>query len=566
MLLTVRNLSKAYGAVNVLQDLSFVINAHERVGVVGPNGVGKSTLLRILTDQEEADNGSLTYGPAVEFGYLAQSMPDFYGHTLHDMIMDSVGHLRQLEERMHQLEQAMATTDETALNTRLEEYHTVSTRFQDRGGYELDYKIDVIMHGLRLDYLPREREVETLSGGEKARLGLATLLLRSPDILLLDEPTNHLDFASIEWLETYLSEYHGAAMIVSHDRQFLNRAINRIFEIDEHSHNLKVYEGDYDAYVRAKAAERIKWEQDYERQQEEIKALRKRVKDAAKSIGHTYRAPRDNDKSARNFFEENVQNAVSSKIRQAQAELARIEADPVPKPPEILRVNSQFSVEPMQSQLVLQMRNVAKGFDSRQLFHDLNFTLGTRARIMLVGPNGAGKTTLLRLIMGQEQPDEGDIQIVSGARIGYLPQDPVFSDQDKSVIDTYRYGQIGHESEFVARLIGYGLFRLEDMTKKVRQLSLGQRRKLEIARMLANHPNALLLDEPTNYISLDVLEAFENSVLGFPGPVIAISHDRWFIQRFGGQVWELARGHFIKHEEDATTYLKATGLEMETIP
>ncbi|MBO0793216.1 MAG: ABC-F family ATP-binding cassette domain-containing protein, partial [Ktedonobacteraceae bacterium] len=428
MLLTVRNLAKAYGAVTVLHDISFVVNAHERIGIVGPNGVGKSTLMCILTGQEESDGGSLAYAPTVEFGYLAQSTPEFYGRTISDLVMDSVGHLRRLEERMHQIEHDMATAEDDTLSLLLDEYSSVSTRFQDRGGYEIEYKIDTIMHGLRIHYLPRDREVHTLSGGEKARIGLATLLLRSPDILLLDEPTNHLDFASLEWLETYLSDYHGAALIVSHDRQFLNRSVNRIFEIDEHSHQLKAYEGNYDAYVHAKAAERIKWEQDYQRQQEEIQELRRRIKDASKSIGHTYRAPRDNDKFARYFFEQNVQGAVSSKIRAAQAELARIEADPIPKPPEILRVSSQFNNEPMQSQLVIQLSGVSKSFGERQLFHNLNLTIGPRARIMLVGPNGAGKTTLLRLIMRQEQPDTGEIQIVSSARIGYLPQDPAFTD------------------------------------------------------------------------------------------------------------------------------------------
>lgn len=224
MLWTIRNLTKFYGAITVLHDVSFVINASDRVGIVGSNGVGKSTLLRLLVGQEEADAGSIAFAPAVESGYLPQTTPDFYGQTLQDLILESVGNLRLLEERMHQLEMEMARASEEQLSILLEEYTAVSTRFQDRGGYELDYKIDMIMEGLQLAYLPRTQEVATLSGGEKARVGLATLLLRSPDILLLDEPTNHLDFASMEWLETYLATYSGAMLMVSHDRQFLNKA------------------------------------------------------------------------------------------------------------------------------------------------------------------------------------------------------------------------------------------------------------------------------------------------------------------------------------------------------
>ncbi len=539
MILTVRNLTKSYGAITVLNDISFVVNQQERVGIVGANGVGKSTLLRLLTGEEESDGGVISYAPEVEVGYLPQTTPDFHGRSIEDLILESVGNLRQLEQRMRTLEAAMATASEEQLPAQLEEYSLVSTRFQDRGGYELDYKIESIMEGLRIAYLPREQEVATLSGGEKARVGLATLLLRSPDILLLDEPTNHLDFASMEWLESYLAGYSGAAVLVSHDRQFLNKAVNRIFELDDYEHHLKQYTGNYDAYVQARAAERAKWEEDYERQQEEIKELRKRIRESARQVGHGYRPPRDNDKTARFFFAQRVDSAISRNVRAAEEQLKRIEANPIPKPPELLQVNSHINSAGIASQVVIQLAQVSKSYGERTLFHNLDLLVTPQARIMLIGPNGAGKTTLLRIIMGLEAPDAGTVQIASGARIGYLPQEPDTLDLNKTVIETYRYGQVGYEGEFIGRLLGYGLFRLEDMPKKVGQLSIGQRRKLEIARLMAAGPNVLLLDEPTNYISLDVLEAFEAAVLAFPGPVIAISHDRWFIQRFGGEVREL---------------------------
>src|SRR5947209_14379732 len=260
----VRNLSKSYGAITVLDDISFVINPNDRVGVVGSNGVGKTTLLSILVGQESPDSGSYSFAPSTEVGYLPQTTPEFSGNhlsTLQDLILASLGNLRQLEERMSALEIAMSATPGNQLAPLIEEYDLVSTRFQDRGGYEIDHRIDAILDGLRISYLARDREMQTLSGGEKARVGLAALLLRSPDLLLLDEPTNHLDVASLEWLEAYLARYRGTVMLVSHDRQFLNRAVNAIFEIDEHSHHLKRYEGNYDAYAQAKAAERVKWEE-----------------------------------------------------------------------------------------------------------------------------------------------------------------------------------------------------------------------------------------------------------------------------------------------------------------
>ena len=542
-MLFVRNLSKSYGAITVLDDISFVINPNDRVGVVGSNGVGKTTLLSILVGQESPDSGSYSFAPSTEVGYLPQTTPEFSGHhhyTLQDLILASLGNLRQLEERMSALEIAMSTTPGDQLAPLIEEYDLVSTRFQDRGGYEIDHRIDAILDGLRISYLARDREMQTLSGGEKARVGLAALLLRSPDLLLLDEPTNHLDVASLEWLESYIARYKGAALLVSHDRQFLNRAVNSIFEIDEHTHHLKKYEGNYDAYVQAKEAERLKWEEDYERQQQEIKELRKRMRETARNVAHN-RPPRDGDKMAYDFFGGRVQNTISRGVRAAEEQLRRIEEDPIPKPPKLMQVNSFFNAQPLQSEIAINAKHVTKCWGTQCVLKDVSFTIGAQARILLFGPNGAGKTTLLKIIIGQEQADDGTVSIVESARIGYLPQDPHI-DAAKTVIETYRYGQVGYESEFVGRLIGYGLFRLEDMHKKVGQLSLGQRRKLEIARLMAEGPNILLLDEPTNYISLDVLEAFESAILNFPGPVIAVSHDRWFIQRFGGKLWNLIDG------------------------
>lgn len=557
MLLTTRNITKGYGAITVLSSISFVVNEGDRIGLVGSNGVGKSTLLRILIGQEDADGGSFSYAPSIETGYLPQSTPDFYGQSIDDLIREAVGHLRRLEEEMRRLESVMSNAAQTEdLPALLEVYGSISARFQDAGGYDLDYRIDTILAGLHIDYLSRERAVSTLSGGERARLGLAALLLRSPDLLLLDEPTNHLDVARLEWLENYLAAYQGGILVVSHDRQFLNRTVNHIYEIDEHSHQMKEYMGNYDAYVEAKALERKKWEEDYIRQQEEIRDLRKRIKEAAAHARRNYHTPRDNDKYARHYFEQSVQHTQARTIKTAEVQLARIEADPVPKPPEILRVTSHFQGNAIASREVVRIQGVSKGWGERSVLDNVDLILEPQARIILIGPNGAGKSTLLKLIIGQERPDSGSISLAPGVRIGYLPQDPEDLDPRKTVLETYRYGQIGYEEEFTARLIGYGLFRLEDMRKTIQQLSLGQRRKLEIARLMAQAPNILLLDEPTNYISLDVLEAVEAAILNFPGPVLAISHDRWFIQRFGGVSWELDQGHLVRRDEATLSLLE----------
>lgn len=402
--------------------------------------------------------------------------------------------------------------------------------------------MDAILAGLRLDYLPRIRDLGTLSGGERARVGLALLLLRAPDVLLLDEPTSHLDAASLAWLEEYLASYTGAALMISHDRQFLNRSVNHIFELDEYTHTLRRYAGDYDAYQRAKAAERLAWEESFARQQEEIKDLRKRIRESARQVAHN-RKPKDNDKLVYKGKGEWVADAVSRNVRAAEEQLRRIEANPVPKPPRLMRFQPKFQAEALRANAIVRMEHVSKRYGERQALHDVSLTLLPDARVALVGPNGAGKTTLLRLLLGMEQPDSGSVRLAPGARIGYLPQEPATVNGERTVFDAYRDGLEGYESNLVAGILGNGLFRLEDLTKTVTQLSPGQQRKLELGRLLALGPNVLLLDEPSNYVSLDVLEAFEAAVLAFPGPVLLISHDRWLLNRFGGAIWRLSDGN-----------------------
>ncbi|HEY7346679.1 MAG TPA: ABC-F family ATP-binding cassette domain-containing protein [Ktedonobacterales bacterium] len=543
MTLVVHHLSKTFGINLTLDDLSFSVGAGDRVGVVGMNGVGKSTLLNILAGQETQDAGTVALDAGAEMAYLPQATPIFFGRTIDDLILESVGNLRQLEARMGELEREMAGADEDRAAALLEEYALVSTRFQDRGGYDLEYRIDAILAGLGIAHLPRTREVETLSGGEKARVGMATLLLRSPDLLLLDEPTNHLDAGALEWLEGYLAGFGGALLAVSHDRQFLNRVVNRIFEIDEHTRRLKKYEGDYDAYAGAKVTERAKWEEDYERQQEEIKALRLRMRETGRQVAHN-RAPKDGDKYIYNFKGGGVQKAISRNVRAAEEQLKRIEADPILKPPRPLRFYPRFDARRLRSDSVITVEHVNKGYDGRVILRDVSFRVASDARIMLVGPNGVGKTTLLRLLLGLDTPDAGSVRVTGSAQLGYLPQEPLL-DTGQTILGAYRQVVAGYDEQLIAGLLERGLFRLEDMPKLVGQLSVGQRRKLEIARLMAMQPNALLLDEPTNYVSLDVLEAFEAAVLAFPGPVIVVTHDRWFMQRFGGERWELVDGRLI---------------------
>jgi macrolide transport system ATP-binding/permease protein len=551
LLLAVEQIAKAYGPVMVLDEVSLHVNAGERVGLVGANGSGKSTLLRIITGELAPDDGRVSIGRGVEIGYLPQEQPtSAAGLTIDELILESVGGLRGLERRLRELEQRLTRVQGSELDDALAEYGEIAEQFERRGGYELDHQIDAVLAGLRLTHLPRVRRIGTLSGGERSRVMLAALLLQSPDLLLLDEPTNHLDFASAAWLERFLAAYRGAFVAVSHDRHFLNRAVSRIVEIDEHSHGVSEYPGNYDAYRAAKEREYARQEEAFREQQEEMKELRKAIRVTARQVSHN-RAPTDNNKMSYDAHGEYVQQTISRNIRNADERLRRLEANPAPKPPRLLRINPDLDPAALRSDQAILVDGLVKRFGDRTVLDDLSFSIGSRARVVIVGENGAGKSTLLDLIAGRTRPDSGLVRLAGGVRLGYLDQDARAIDRDTTLLESYLDGLAGSRDELVNGLFHYGLFRVDDLSKRVGQLSLGQRRKLQLAKLMAERANLLLLDEPTNHLSLDLLEAFERALADFAGPLLAVSHDRWLIERFGAQVWELRDGRLIQHHDEA---------------
>ncbi len=452
----------------------------------------------------------------------------------------------------------MAVATGPALDALLDEYGLLAASFQERGGYDLDHRIAATLAGLGLAALPTERLVERLSGGERARVGLAALLLRAPDTLLLDEPTSHLDSAALDWLARYLSGYAGAALIVSHDREFLNGAVTRIVEVDERERVLTSYAGAYDAYLRAKTAARLRWEEEYARQQEEIAALRARMREAGQATAHPKSVTQTRyGKMAYDAHGAAAQRGASRNIRNAEERLRRIEAEPIAKPPKLMRFHQRFRSEEIRTAQIIRAEGLTKRLGGRDLARDISLIVTPETRVTLVGPNGAGKTTLLRLLLGHIAPDGGSVRVAASARIGYLAQEPTACDPARTVLEVYREGFEGPDATFIAGLIGYGLFQLDDAQKPIGALSPGQRRKLEIARLLAERPTVLALDEPTNYVSLDILDVFEAAVTEFPGPVIAVSHDRYFIRRFGGDTLELRDGQLIRRAAEEYLALEA---------
>ena len=553
-LLTVNDISKTFGIHQVLDRAHLIVNPGDRVGLVGANGSGKSTLIKIITGAYEADSGQIAFAPDIRTGYLAQVIRDYGDASIDDLINRAIRALRQLENHLRQLEARMtALEDEDALDAVMHEYGESLDRFERWGGYELDSRIDTILNGLRIGHIDRSRPFASLSGGEKARVGLGMLLMETPDLMLLDEPTNHLDLASLTWLEDYLRAFRGGVLVVSHDRQFLNRSVNAIVEIDEHTHQTRRYTGDYERYLQVKAQERQQWDRDYAQQQDEIKELRYEIKEGARQ-NNNYRTHQDGDKFVRNFKKAKHDRTVSRRVRVAEEKLKRIEDNPVPQPPDDLRFDAEFDPDSLGGRYPLIASGLAKHYGERRVLDDLSFALRQDSRVTLVGPNGAGKSTLLRILVGLETADSGEIIYHPGMRIGYLDQEGDALNPDLSAIDAFLDGLEGSPQSYKAKLLQMGLFRYDELEKRVGNLSSGQQRKLQIARLIVKRANILILDEPTNYISFDVLEGLEAALRVFSGPVIAATHDRRFMQQIGGEIWELRDGAIIQHLDGYPEY------------
>ncbi|MFD4430920.1 ABC-F family ATP-binding cassette domain-containing protein [Nocardia sp. NPDC058497] len=479
--LSLRGVSKSYADRPVLDTVTATIRPGERVGIVGENGSGKSTLLRILAGLDRADTGSVTVSADGGLGHLAQTLA---GDTVGAVIELALAELRDLERGMHAAAEAQD----------MDRYGELLTRFEARDGYTADARVDASLHGLGLAGLDRDRSLDSLSGGERARLGLACLLAASPEVLLLDEPTNHLDENALTWLENRLRTHHGTVVLVSHDRIFLDRVVTAIIEVADGG--LTRFGGGYTGYLAEKAAARVRWEQAYAQWRGEIGRLEEFATTTAQQVAHG-RAMSDNNKMAYDRNAGRVQSSVASRVRQTAERLRRLRADPVPCPPEPLRFRGRFA---------------AVGSDTEFAIGPV--TLGPRGRLLIHGPNGAGKSTLLDAIHASAR-----------GRVGYLRQEDRF-DPDRSVTETYGFGR--------AALVATGLFAPELLDRPVGTLSEGQRRRLSLARVLAGDHDLLLLDEPTNHLSLTLVDEVEQALHDYRGAVVVVSHDRALRRRFRG--------------------------------
>jgi ATPase subunit of ABC transporter with duplicated ATPase domains len=543
-MLTIHHVSKSFGVEPILKEISFSISKGERLGLVGPNGCGKTTLLRILAGEDRPDSGGVTRDPDLRTGYLPQGFLPSPEETLESFLRRVEGDLPGLAARLESLAGALAAAPAPAAGVEAalqREYDAVLARLE--GLSESAGRGPETLAALGLDRLPLDTPVANLSGGQKTRLALAGVLLSSPQLLLLDEPTNHLDLEMLEWLEEWLVSFRGAALVVSHDRAFLDRTATDILELDPHTHQGKAYAGNYTAYLEQKVAEREKQWQAYAGQQEEIARLRTAAAEVRGKAQFRKGGKGDSgDKFAKGFFA----NRAKETIRRAKHLEARLErlltTDRIDKPKATWQMKLDFGETPASGKDVIAAEGLAVGYrgegGERMLLRDLDLHVRQGSRVALIGPNGAGKTTLLRTIAGVLPPLAGSVRLGANVRTGYMAQEQEDLDRSLNALTTVRKLASFTETDARAFLHQF-LFTGDEVFTQVGSLSYGERARLSLACLVARGCNLLLLDEPINHLDIPSRARFEQALAGFEGTVLAVVHDRFFIHGFASEIWEV---------------------------
>ncbi|MCA1667371.1 MAG: ATP-binding cassette domain-containing protein [Thermomicrobia bacterium] len=538
---TVTDVAKAYGDAPILDHISFTLNRGERVGLIGPNGAGKSTLLRILAGLEAPDCGSVWLDPAARIGYLAQALRYGADATIHDVVSEALGEAREVVAAIERLGEAIATAQGAAYDDAMAQYADALDRAEQIDAYGASARLVAVLAGLGLAHLTEETPVATLSGGQKTRLGLARLLLTQPDVLLLDEPTNHLDLTALHWLEALLRDYPGAVLIVSHDRAFLDALVLHILALDDATHTITAYPGNYSAYADERARRAVQLLDDYRRQQEQIAEVRANIRAVAGNAMKTERATQ-NDHLRR--LSKKV--ARTAKVRERKLEKLLASEEHIERPERQWRLKLDFGASPRGGQRVLALEGISKQFDGHALFTGVEAEIRHGERVALLGPNGSGKTTLLRIISGALPPDSGAVRIGASVRPGYFAQEQEGLDPNQTVLDAVRAAAPIGETE-ARNFLHFFLFAADAVFRPIGQLSYGERARLVLARLVLGGVNFLLLDEPLNHLDIPAREQFEAALENFDGTILTVVHDRYFVQRFAGRIWALEDGKLVQH-------------------
>lgn len=515
ILLQVNQLSKYYGADLILSNIKLELQNRDRVALVGRNGAGKSTLLKIIAGHLSYDGGELIKPKDVEIGYLAQNTGLESNLSIWEEMLTVFKSVREMEKSLRQLEQQMADPsvfhDEKKYERVLAEYDQLQVKFKEQGGYQYEADIRSVLHGLNFN--DHTAFISSMSGGQKTRLALGKLLLTKPDILILDEPTNHLDIETLTWLEQYLQSYDGAILIVSHDRYFLDKVVSQVYEVSRHQ--IKKYSGNYSSYLDQKAANFDREMKLYEKQQQEIANLE-------------------------DFVQRNLARASTTKRAQSRRkQLEKMDRMERPLGDEKSATFS-FEIEKQSGNDVLKLEKLTVGYPGKKVAADISFRVIKGDSVALVGPNGIGKSTLLKTIIKKFPALSGKVQYGSNLSIGYYDQEQAELTSSKRVLnelwDDY---PLKNEKE-IRTALGNFLFSGDDVLKIVSTLSGGEKARLALSKLMLQKANLLILDEPTNHLDIDSKEVLENALIDYPGTILFVSHDRYFINRIATKVLELS--------------------------
>ena len=516
IILSANNLSKIYGTDVIIDKASFHVNAGDKVGIVGRNGAGKTTLLNMLTGELGIDEGEFFVSQNTRIGYLKQRDNFLKEHTVREAMDHIFDHFHRLEEEIHRAADAVAANpDDVRLQEKLD---ALQREYDLKGGYTYKSEITGILSSMAFGPEFYDKKISSLSGGERTRLALAALLLEKPDLLLLDEPTNHLDIGTLKWLEQYLSSYKGTIMIVSHDRYFLDRTVNRIFEVE--NHKVYCYDGNYTAFAAKKS----------QRRETELRAYNNQQREIARQ-----------EEMIRRMKQHNTEKLV----KRAQSREKRLEhVERLSRPEgEMGRMKIRFKQNFQSGNDVILAEGLVKEFgrgsEKKRLFENVELDIKRGERICIVGPNGVGKTTLLRMIMGELTPTEGRLKTGHNVAFGYYDQGQLLLNENNTVLEELKESYRLYTDTEMRGILGRFLFRGDDVFLTVGSLSGGEKARLSLLKMMLSGANTLILDEPTNHLDIDSKEVFEEALLEFPGTAIVVSHDRYFLQRIPTRILEL---------------------------
>jgi ATPase subunit of ABC transporter with duplicated ATPase domains len=523
--LALKELEKYFGAHKVLHNISFEVLSHEKVGLVGANGTGKTTIFKIISGLENYDGGMLAIRKGATIGYLHQ-IPVYPDHiTVNDVMYEAFASLMEIKKDLEILEAQMSTLQNLSLDETMKRYGELQLAFEAKGGYTIEESLSKICIGLKINEDFKRRRFSTLSGGEKTIVQLGKILLQNSDILLLDEPTNHLDIDAIEWLEDFIKTYKGSVLIISHDRYFLDAAVNKIVEIEDGE--ASVYGGNYSYYMAEKDRLLMAQFDAFKDQQKKIKAMEEAIA------------------RFRDWGNRSGNPKMFIKIANMEKRMNRM--DKVDRPiMDRRKIQLHFQTTKSSSKDVVNIQGLKKRYGSQPLLEDIHLQIRSGERVALLGKNGSGKSTLMKGILHQYTPDAGEIKIGSSVKIGYLEQDVFFPDPRQTVLQAFREGLTISEGEARHRLAKF-LFLGEDVFRKVENLSGGQKSRLKLCQLMMQDLHFLILDEPTNHLDIDSREMLEEALDDFSGTIFFISHDRYFINKLADRIVELDSGKLVDY-------------------